>query len=48
MDHFHIKMKFSEHEYNSQLSYLDHSGYHNGNLHCNLQVFSISLLHYMT
>ena len=32
----------------SPLSYPDHSGYHNVNLHCNLQVFLISLVYYMT
>ena len=48
MDHFYVMMKFSEQEHNSQLSYPDQSGYHNVNLHCNLQVFLISLVHHMT
>ena len=48
MDHFYVMMEFSEHERNSQLTYPDHSGYHNVNLHCNLQVFLISLVFYMT
>ena len=41
MDHFYVKMKCSEHEHNSQLSYPDHSGYHNVKLHYNLQLFYV-------
>ena len=44
MDHFYVMMKFSKHECNSQLSYPDHSGYHN----INLQMFIISLVYYLT
>ena len=40
-DHFCMTTKFSKHECNSQLSYPDHSRYHNVNFHCNLQVFLI-------
>ena len=42
MDCFYVMVEFSKHERNSQLTYPDHSGYHNVNLHCNLQVFLIS------
>ena len=42
VNHFYVKIKLSKHECNSQLSYPDHSGCHNVNLHCNLQVFLIS------
>ena len=48
LDHFYVMMKFSEHECNSQLSHPDHPGYHNVNLHCNLQVFLISEVYYIT
>ena len=46
-DRFCMIMKFSKHENNSQLSYPDHSRYHNVNFHCNLQVFLICWVHYM-
>ena len=38
---FCMTMIFSKHDCNRQLSYPDHSRYHNANLHCNLQVFII-------
>ena len=36
MNRFCMTTKFSKHECNHQLSYLDHSRYDNANFHCNL------------